>query len=219
MNAELLANPYSVTRFNPRGAYFEPVLGVAERVAGLDWQLSAFHRCRHDVDNIDAPNPNDINGLRYKRVIVLSGLQLGIGTQPMSLGHQMTSLLSGRVEVYPVRSEERRPDDAAGPLWNHAVASATIGGRLGRRFTKSAEPYLRGWTTMVLFRAPKNVDATSNSAHFTERAELGTRFAGVGGNIDAFVAYEHTFDDLSPPHARAGSVLFAGVRLAARGFM
>ena len=219
MNAELLANPYSVTHFNPRGVYFEPVFGVAERLGGLDWELSAFHRCRHDVDNIDPPNSADINGTRYKRDLILSGWLLGVSTQPTSLGHRMTSVLSGRVEAYPVRSEERRPVDLTGPLWNHAVASATIGGRLGRRLTNTIEPYVRGWTTMVVFRAPRQADASSNRSYFTERAELGARFAGVGGNIDGFVAYERTFDDLSPPHARAGHVLFAGVRLAARGFM
>ncbi len=164
LNGELLANPYNSNHFNPRGVYLEPVLGITQRIAGFDWQLAAFHRCRHDVDNIDPADDRSAatDATRYKRVVILSGLQFGIGAKPVSLGHLATALVAGNIEVYPVRFEERRPADEEGLRWNHALASLTLGGRVGREITKSVEPYVRGWTTMVMFHAPNKVMAVSS---------------------------------------------------------
>jgi hypothetical protein len=50
------------------------------------------------------------------------------------------------------------------------------------------------------------------------RAEFGGRLVGTSGTADVFVAVEHTFDDLSPPAPRAGSVVFVGVRLGDAAF-
>lgn len=217
MNAELLANPYNNTRFNPRGAYFEPVLSLDRNVGGLVWQVSLFHRCRHDIDNLDpADSREGINGMRYKRVIILSGPQIGVGSSVISLGHDATASVSGHVELYPVRVEERRPDDAQGLYWDRAVGATSIGARLAKHISKSVEPYVRGWEAMVLFHSAANMQ--SRRSNFNGRLEVGTRFAGISGNADAFVAFEHTFDDLTPPHGNAGHVFFAGIRLAARGF-
>jgi hypothetical protein len=216
LGGELLANTYNANRFNPRGVFLEPAVAVVHHAAGLDWQLAAFHRCRHDVDNIDPPNPADaeFDATRYKRVVILSGIQLGATTPDVALGARGTARLSARVEAYPVRFEDRRPADPRGPNWSHAAGSATLAARTGLRVVRGTEAYARGWSTLVLF----GEGAGARRAQVAGRAELGARVGGTAGNADVFAAVERTFDDLSPPAPRAGSVVFVGVRLGDAAF-
>jgi hypothetical protein len=216
LGGELLANPYNAHRFNPRGVFLEPVIAVVHHGAGLDWQLAAFHRCRHDVDNIDPPNPDDVlaDATRYKRVIILSGLQLAATTRDVSIGSRATGRLSARVEAYPVRFEDRRPANPRGPDWTHAAGSATLGVRSGVHVAGGSEAYVHGWSTLVLF----NPSAGARRMQAAGRVELGARLGGTAGSAVVFGAVEHTFDDLSPPAPKAGLVVFVGVRFVDAAF-
>jgi hypothetical protein len=148
-------------------------------------------------------------------VVILSGLQLGATTPDVALGARGTARLSARVEAYPVRFEDRRPADDRGPSWSHAAGSATLGGRVGTRVARGTEAYARGWSTLVLFNRQARGARPLQAAG---RAELGARLSGPAGGADIFAAVERTFDDLSPPAPRAGSVVFVGVRLGDAAF-
>lgn len=85
LNNELNANSLNDISFNPRQAIWEENLVYLHNLGKFNnkhfiYNVSLFHRCKHDIDNLDPAN-SDIPNLEAnltKRVIILTGLTTGL---------------------------------------------------------------------------------------------------------------------------------------------
>lgn len=218
LGAELTANPYNTTRFNPRAIFAEPGLTIMHRSDFAEWAVTVFHRCRHDVDNLDARDDRDTatDTTRLKRVIVLSGLRLGLATRAFRVSGTDVRGWSARawsgVESYPVRYETRGSPARTRPDWRDAQGALTLGGIVERTSAGSIAPYARALTTLVRFRG------AGSGVRSGARIEPGMRVRGERGSAELFTAVERTFDDLSVVGPQPSTVLSIGLRFGDRGF-
>lgn len=218
LGAELTANPYNGTGFNPRAIFAAPGLTVMHRSDFAEWAVTVFHRCRHDVDNLDARDDRETatDTTRLKRVIVLSGLRLGVATRAFRVSgtdvRGWTARASSSVESYPVRYETRGSRTRTPPDWRDAQGALRLGGIVERAGAGMVAPYARGFATLVRFRdAGRGVQSGA-------RIEPGLRVNGERGSAEVFTAVERTFDDLSVVGPQPSTVVSIGLRIGDRGF-
>jgi hypothetical protein len=52
-NIEFIADPHNDINFNPRAIFWEEAFLYTQRLGKDFWQAGYYHRCKHDVDNLD----------------------------------------------------------------------------------------------------------------------------------------------------------------------
>lgn len=204
---EVAANVLNDGAFNPRGATWEEELRVGVLARGLEWRAAVFHRCRHDIDNSDAPDERETppDYAPRKRMVLLTGAHAGVVT-PWHARAGLRARAALRGEWYAWNADNRLPVDAPGTSWNDArgalVATARVERPLGR-----AALYARGMATAMRF---------ASSTGGNQRAELGVRLPGRAGMVELYAAHERVFDDVSAPAPRASRVTAGGIRFASK---
>ena len=210
---ELTANPHNSTHFNPRALFLEPALTVAYRLHGFELQGSVFHRCRHDVDNLDPPNdvaqPRDTT--RYRREIVLGGGRVGVLSPSMRVGHAATARWWASAESYTVGLEERSL--TVGTPYNSTKArgAVNLGGSATLEVATRTALYARGFTSLVSYKEGGGVRTGW-------RLEPGVRMRGSHGTVDLFAAAEHAFDDYSVRGPQSATMWSFGMRIGDHRF-
>jgi hypothetical protein len=206
--AEVVANPYSSLGFNPRGVVWEEQLALVHRRGSLLWHGGLFHRCRHEIDNSDPPEQREPQPgyVPAKRVVVLSGVQLGATTKELH-GAGLRVRTGLRAEAYLAREDTRVPVTPVRPYWTEALAAASAVARIERSLGTGTALYVRFWGAVIPFD-----DATRHN----ERGELGLRLSGAGGGMELFAAGERTFDDHASLTPRASRFVGLGFRFVGR---
>lgn len=85
LNNELNANSLNDISFNPRQAIWEENLVYLHNLGKFNnkhfiYNINLFHRCKHDIDNLDPANSDvpDLTANLSKRVVILTGLTSGL---------------------------------------------------------------------------------------------------------------------------------------------
>jgi hypothetical protein len=205
---ELTANPHNVTRFNPRAIFLEPGLVVAYRLRGFELQGSVFHRCRHDVDNLDPPNdvarPRD--STRFRREIVLAGERAGVLSPVMHVTGRASVRLWASAEVYTVGLEARSLTVGTPYNASSTRGAASLGGTGSLDLSPRMAVYARGFGSVVSYDGDGGV-------HAGWRVEPGIHVRGSHGAVDLFVATEHAFDDYSVRGPQPVTMWSVGMRI------
>ena len=217
---ELTANPHNNINFNPRGAIWEESLIFLRRQQTFGWHVGAFHRCRHELDNAEPPNPRAAPSeyVPTRRLLILSGVQGGIASHDIAIGRR--GLLRGffRVEGYAFASDRRTPRNSDSPHWNDAIGATMFGARVRVDVDAPVTLYAGGWGSVMVFSRDRS-RARGIHPEFNGRVELGVRRDGMRGGLDAYAAIEHFFDDVSRPVPRPSSVVYLGVRMGSTALM
>jgi hypothetical protein len=196
--------------FKPRSMQFEENMSGLFRAGGFDIEAGMTYRCKHDVDNTDLPTTSvtpPIDSVPQKRVLIFAGPFGVVTSAPWLLSRNVTLRAIVRTEFFLVHEDNRFPANADGMLLSNAINATTLGVRLDASVTSSMLVYSREWVSAIICRGPgPNTDASA-------RAEVGLRFPGFHGGIDAFAAFEHLFDDLSVPVPRRSNVVAVGLRV------
>lgn len=208
---EVVANPYTSLGFNPRGIVWEEQLALSRRLRGLHWHAGLFHRCRHEIDNSDPPEQRTPQPgyVPAKRVVVLSGLQIGVTTNEIPAG-SLRLRMSARAETYLAREDTRIPATAGRPIWTEASAAFSGVVRAEQPLGTHAV-YARAWGALIPFNEPSGTALRHN-----ERIEAGLRLNGRGAAMEIFAAGERTFDDFATLAPRESRFISVGIRLAGR---
>jgi hypothetical protein len=108
-----------------------------------------------------------------------------------------------RAERYATTTDNREPRNTVAPYWKRALGTAGAGARL-RSVARGPSLYGNAWASVMLF--------SGAGAELQWRSEIGARATGRAGGLDLFVAYEHTFDDVTRPTPQRSGVFGIGVR-------
>ncbi len=218
--SELSANPYNDIGFNPRTAVWEEQLLFS---ASDGWQAGIFHRCKHEIDNSDAPTTDEpVAGYKpTKRVLILSGLAASWSRGIRGPGDtEIHSLL--RAEWYPLRSDYRYPENSEGRSWDSmhgSLMAALWWGAL--LYEKNDEEdvrrlfaYTRLWAAGMLFGRERDLEA---GVEYNTRAEAGLKLQSKAARLDVFIAWEYMFDEPASIVPKPSHVVFIGARLGPPG--
>ncbi|HZV13098.1 MAG TPA: hypothetical protein VFA55_07770 [Candidatus Kapabacteria bacterium] len=208
---DMLAN--SLTHdihFKPRSMQYEENISGTFHTSTFDWEAGLTYRCKHDIDNTDDPASSitpPVDSATQKRVIILGGIYGLVAPDPIVLTGALTLKSSARLDLYAIHEDNRFPNNADGMLWSNVWSSVTLGARLDLACSSLTSVYTLDWVTaLVAHGNGQNVNANGH-------IEAGLHFSGVAGGMDAFISYEHLFDDLSIPEPRSSNTVSVGLRV------
>lgn len=212
---ELTANPMNDIGFNPRTARWEEQLLV--HAAGSWWSARAgwFHRCKHDIDNTQAPN--DDTSTFYspiQRTLILSGPTIGAMTAPI-VSRDWSFRLAGGAEWYVVNEDYRVPVSSLTGSWNGMQGALWFRGdatvNLAESFLIGARYYISiPWFTNR-YGAPDDIVIPHDA-----RAELFATLFSHAAVMDVVISAEHTFDEVAYLNAMPSTYLQFGLRFRGR---
>jgi len=209
---ELNSNPYNDIAFNPRKATWEENIVLNYDLNDIIFQLSIFHRCKHDIDNTDSPR-DDIPNNTYnptKRVLILNGLGFGLPEMHLKAGEYWTFNLSALAEYYVLARDYRQPSfetdtwqNAKGAFRLNALALHNIGEKWQLRFNLY-------WATMLINTHENSFYNTLNNDY---RFEMAMSRKGRKNAIDFFFSYEKLFDEVGYINPHQTDFWHIGLRL------
>lgn len=204
---ELTCNPYNDLGFNPRAAVWEQMLTVAIQ----SFSLSAFHRCKHDIDNSDPFDSDEPTTESIKKRVLISA---GLGAQYTRSTTFSASALDWmiRAEGFLYNADYRFPRNSVGKSWEDMIASTSAAMRFTQLFTSNMGIYCRGLATGMFF------GGKSAGAEFGGRAEMGCLLMGRQNRLDVFLSVEHLFDEIAQTIPAQTTVFSIGIRTSGNIF-
>lgn len=135
---EFIANPDNDIRFNPRAVFWQEGLLFTYKAGQSFWQLGYYHRCKHDVDNLDIGRQRSL----------IYGSIIGKSLIPVVLaGWSGGAVIRG--DLYTIRLDDRTPPNDWEDIPNVERLLATLGGSIHLR-SRLTEPWLGLYTTAWL---------------------------------------------------------------------
>ncbi len=162
---EFVADPNNEISFNPRAVFWEEGIVYTRRTnAGFDWQLGYYHRCKHDVDNLERGT---------QRALIFGSVR---SRAIIPLGEANTSdYVSIDADLYTIRQDARLPRvlEAEGRNWNQWLGSVGVQGFTQHSVGEQTGLYASAFGRMVLI---------SENEGFTNRFSA---IEGVEGSMGA----------------------------------
>jgi len=116
---EFIANPDNDIRFNPRAVFWQEGFLFTHRTDAGYWQVGYYHRCKHDVDNLD---------LGRQRSLIYGSI-VGKYLVPLAFaGWSGGAVLRG--DLYTIRLDDRQPRTTADGLPNVEQLLGMLGGSI-----------------------------------------------------------------------------------------
>jgi hypothetical protein len=111
-NIEFIADPNNDINFNPRGIFWEEALLYTWRAEDNFWQAGYYHRCKHDIDNLDYATERSLiyGSLHGKYIYALSS----------------NGYLSLTGDLYTILQDYRNPESSESPVTEELAASIRL---------------------------------------------------------------------------------------------
>ncbi len=198
---EFIADPFNNINFNPRAIFWEEGVVLTRRTGGPYWQFGYYHRCKHDIDNLN----------RGEERTLIYGSFMNRMIWPVDLESSERSYIAWKTDVFTVRQDTREPEDALALQPNVDQKLASTGVQAHTRFDGSGQA---GWFA-TLYGDATLYSATDgffdrfgsvNDVRFNGGVAAGLSILGRG-ELRIKAAYEYLSDTGIPVEPR-GSHLF-----------
>lgn len=198
---EFIADPDNDIRFSPRSIFWEEGLLYTSYRGGFFLQAGYFHRCKHDIDNLERGTERvPVYGSAMARVII-----------PVSIRREQDALFSLRYDHYTITWERRLPREyeEIAPNWENLRLSVTSNIAWQRPLGNSGNLHLSGYGMGALF------DDVGLRANGELRAEIGNDRRS--GDIRFGIHLEHLHDSGITVHPSSVTLVGIGVRVMSSG--
>lgn len=113
---EFIADPHNEINFNPRAIFWEEGLVLTRRLSGFDLQVGYYHRCKHDIDNLE---------LGTERSLIYGSLR-GRAIVPLSEARPHDAYAAVSADLYTHTWEGREPPafEGFGTDWRRLLGTA-----------------------------------------------------------------------------------------------
>ncbi|RMF35992.1 MAG: hypothetical protein D6747_01350 [Chlorobiota bacterium] len=153
---EFIANPDNDIRFNPRAVFWQEGFLFTHQVGKGFWQLGYYHRCKHDVDNLDIGRQRSL----------IYGSIVGKYLFPIAVA-DFTGGALARGDLYTIRLDDRTPPSDNGSNPDLERLLATLGGSIHLR-RGLADPWLglyaSAWTSANFYSGRPNANPNAAAA-------------------------------------------------------
>lgn len=204
---ELTANPFNDISFNPRTARWEEQIYMQWVSSPVTWTIGIYHRCKHDVDNIDPPQEGEQSTYTpTRRAIILSGFQITLARHLIQTDNWRVHGHVG-ADYNIVSLDYRSPRSSYPASWENIIAVLRTGIRAEWQLTPGLYLAPSAWMGYAVFTD----EGSDLPIEF--RTELALRLKGRS-TADLAFSYERQFDEvvfLVPQSTRVFSI---GLRFA-----
>ncbi len=123
-NIEFIADPNNDINFNPRAVMWEEGIAFTRRADGFFWQLAYFHRCKHDVDNLE---------LGQQRALIYGSLTGSLFGPIALFGDSSKAWWKLRLDAFTLRQDDREPEEFSADEPNYKQLLLSLAGSLNLR--------------------------------------------------------------------------------------
>lgn len=212
---ELTANPMSSIGFNPRTARWEEQLLV--HASGSWWSARGgwLHRCKHDIDNAQAPNEDStLNYTPIQRTLILSGPTVAFLSAPITSGNSALRFAGG-LEWYIVNADYRTPPSSIVGSWKGMQGALWLSGDATLTLSTSAHIGASYYVSVPWFS--DRYSASGNTMIPIEaRAEVFATLFSAAAAMDVVLSAEHTFDEVVFLTSTPTTVIQVGLRFRSK---
>lgn len=229
LNNEINANSLNDISFNPRQAIWEENLIYLHNLGKFNnkhfmYNINLFHRCKHDIDNLD-PSNSDIPNLEAnlsKRVIILTGISTGLTITNSPYFYNNINLNNDtnisnisknkfryfskiEFEYYINKSDYRYPQTEIEYDWNKLVLGNRFNFRIDYEIQNNYNIFTKTDFTLLFFEKSQ----TRTNYNF----EVGTNYIGQNIAFELFFTKQFLFDELVFVNQNSTQFYGLGIRL------
>lgn len=221
---EMIADPNSDIGFNPRAIFWEEGILYSHRLDGRSaLQAAFFHRCKHDIDNVETAV---IHGVFEQRTLIYSSLMARWLLRPRPMLAGAATLTWGaalRNDYFLYLTDDRipAPPPGADAGARRLVDAATLTGRIAAGIAGGVGLHLSGSLMLSLLRGnPADEDPSPIALGSVPFLELGLDVASAGrGAFTLFARGEWQPDAGIHPDPRPAKLFLIGLRVSGEGDM
>jgi len=197
---EFIANDDNDINFSPRAIFWEEGFLYTSRRNGFFLQAGYYHRCKHDIDNLD---------LGEERAMVF-GSAMGRVIIPLSLTRTRDTLVSLRFDYYTITWERRIPRENLDVAPSVEDLNVSLSTNLDWQIRLSDQNFVNigGYGMASLY----DDDLRSSGKIFLN---IGTN-RGLG-DVQFGIYLEHLADSGIPAHPKAVTLAGFGIRINTSG--
>jgi hypothetical protein len=222
---EVIVDPFSSIGFNPRAIFWEEGILASRRLgATTALQLGFSHRCKHDIDNLEAAV---LHGVIEQRTLIYSSMMARLLARPRAVIDGPIALDAGaalRNDYFLYLTDDRLPAPQAGadPGITRLLNSTSLTARIALRPAAwGAMLHLEGSFMLSLFGASQDHRSRDVAALGSfPFLELGLDFFNrEGAAATLFMRGEWQRDAAIIPDPHPARLFMMGIRLSGYGDM
>lgn len=197
---EFIADPSNDINFSPNAIFWEEGLLYSRRYNDFTLQFGYYHRCKHDIDNLESGE---------ERTMVF-GSVLGRIVIPATVFRLDDSVFSLQFDHYTITWEDRIPSEFEGvqPNWDELISSLKVNVAWKRPVGTNTKFYLDGYGMGTMLENDFLVNGKF-------RAELGR--SQKAGNLRFGIHVEHLGDSGISVSPNSVTLAGIGVRIMTQG--
>jgi hypothetical protein len=197
-NIEFIADPHNDINFNPRAIFWEEAFLYSLRTGKGFWQLGYYHRCKHDIDNLD---------FGYERTLIYGSIHSRY-SYPFFFGKNTDALATLRGDLYTILQDYMRSDlfGVLTPLVDKLSFSTALNFNVRHKLSDSFGLYFTSFSQFNFYSSRDGFFrklASINDITFSGGAESGLTIRG-SGRVNIGLRYEYFADTgfhVLPVHA------------------
>jgi hypothetical protein len=197
-NIEFIADPHNDINFNPRAIFWEEAFLYSARGGDGYWQLGYYHRCKHDIDNLD---------IGYERTLIYGSIH-GRYHHPLRIADNTEVLASVRGDFYTILQDYRKPiiGELVHPITGNLSFSTAFNFNLRHKLSGISGLFFTSYLQLDFYSSNGGIFrklASIDDLGVSGGAETGLFLEG-GGRMKFALRYEYLADtgiDIIPRHA------------------
>jgi hypothetical protein len=207
-NIEFIADPHNDINFNPRAIFWEEAFLYTYRSVNNNyWQLGYYHRCKHDIDNIE---------VGVQRSLIYGSVH-GRFVTHLDPGENVKGVLAFKSDIYTILQDSRRPVETEInlPNVNNLVYTIALNYNIKSDMTDVYGIYFNSSVALDFYSQRQNYfDKWVNPSRisFNGGGEAGIYLRGKG-RFMLGLRYERIADTGIEVIPRAGNLISLGVTL------
>jgi hypothetical protein len=187
-NIEFIADPNNDIKFNPRAIFWEEAILYSSRAGEGYWQAGYYHRCKHDIDNLD---------IGYERSLIYGSL-LTRYTHPVIQNERTVAYGSLKGDLYTILQDYRKPasNGLSEPVTGDLSFSAALNFNIKQLISSMAGIYLSSFTQFNFYSSSRGIFKkmfTIDNVNINGGAETGIFLKGRG-SLQISLRYEYFSD-------------------------
>ena len=205
--ASFIYDPNNSINFNPRAIFWEEGLLYTREYDRFNLQLTYFHRCKHDIDNLKTRKQRATINASFETRVLFNEWQTFIGQWRIAPG----------IDFYTTTYDNREPDQWQDkPLnWEQMIGAVNLHYLWRKSLNDDFNLFLSGYGKMTAFS--KNEESFPARYSDLEQVRLnGAAFGGIeiqrNANLRIGVRIEHLADTGVPVKPRASTLLSLAVQ-------
>jgi hypothetical protein len=202
-NIEFIADPHNDINFNPRAIYWEEAILYSFRTGKDFWQIGYYHRCKHDIDNLD---------LGFERSLIYGSIH-GRYHHPFQIKGRTEVLASVRGDLYTILQDHKKPkpEELLSSVASNLSFSTSFNLNVRHKLSGIAGLFFSSFLQLDFYSTREGIFrklVSINDTGINGGAETGLFLEGRGRMKFAlrFEYFTDTGINLLPQHAYLGSL-------------